>query len=245
MQQIFNNVCLPLAVLHVGVAWFAAHSRCPYCCLQDLEDLTQQLDATLGSVQPSAGSYTLGDDPLSSSAHLAGPSEHDMSYPTYGQLVTPTRDLQQQQQQAASAVGHAAGGSDAASSSVAAEPDAPGTSSSMADARSSSSSSPLHAVQQAPQPAAAQPQAAAAGYGAPPEPQDSMGSIPSPRAPAQQPGIDLPLVVSVSDPLRREAAGMLGMKGGRHPQPQQQRVVCRCPAASCCADRILSWPGLC
>jgi hypothetical protein len=195
-------------------------------CLQDLEDLTQQLDATLGSVQPSAGSYTLGDDPLSSSAQLAGPNEHDMSYPTYGQLVTPTRDLQQQQQQqAASPVGQAAGSSDAASQPVTAEPVAPGTSSSTADAHSSSS--PLHAVLQAPQAAAAQPQAAAAGYGAPPEPQDSMGSIPSPRPPPQHPGVDLPLVVSVSDPLRRDATGMLGMKGGRHPQQLQQRVTCR------------------
>jgi hypothetical protein len=216
MQQILRKVYLPLAVLQVGVTWFPAYSQCPYCCLQDLEDLTQQLDATLGSVQPSAGSYTLGDDPLSSSAHLTGPNEHDMSYPTYGQLVTPTRDLQQQQQQqqqqAAASVGQAAGVSDTAPSSVAAETGAPGTSSSMSDTRSSSN--PLHAVQQAPQPAAAQPQPAAVGYGAPPEPQDSMGSIPSPRAP-QQPGVDLPLVVSVSDPLRREAAGMLGMKGER------------------------------
>jgi hypothetical protein len=214
LQRILRKVCLPLAVLQVGVAWFPAYSQCPYCCVQDLEDLTQQLDATLGSVQPSAGSYTLGDDPLSSSAHLAGQNEHDMSYPTYGQLVTPTRDLQQQQQQqAAASVGQAAGVGDTASSAVTAETGAPGTSSSMSDTRSSSS--PLHAVQQAPQQAAAQPQPASAGYGAPPEPQDSMGSIPSPRAPLQQPGVDLPLVVSVSDPLRREAAGMLGMKGER------------------------------
>ncbi|KAF6260499.1 hypothetical protein COO60DRAFT_1684872 [Scenedesmus sp. NREL 46B-D3] len=39
-----------------------------------------------------------------------------------------------------------------------------------------------------------------------------MGGISSNHAPHQQPGFELPLVVSVSDPLRREAAGMLGMK---------------------------------
>jgi hypothetical protein len=74
------------------------------------------------------------------------------------------------------------------------------------------SSSPLD-VQQQGRAAASQPQATAAGYSAPPEPQDSMGSIPSPHAP-QQPGVELPLIVSVSDPLRKEATGMLGMKGG-------------------------------
>jgi hypothetical protein len=48
-----------------------------------------------------------------------------------------------------------------------------------------------------------------------------MGSIPSPHAP-QQPGVELPLVVSVSDPLRREATVMLGMKGGRGWLQQRQ-----------------------
>ncbi|KAF6260469.1 hypothetical protein COO60DRAFT_892770 [Scenedesmus sp. NREL 46B-D3] len=130
-----------------------------------------------------------------------------MSYPTYGQLVTPTRNVQQQQRQAASAAGPAADGRTAAGA-TAAEPAAPDTS----IINDGSISSPLPAQQHTFQAAAAQPQSIAAGCSPPAEPQDSMGGISSNHAPHQQPGFELPLVVSVSDPLRREAAGMLGMK---------------------------------
>lgn len=180
----------------------------------------------------------MGDDPLSSSAQLAGPSEHDMSYPTYGQLVTPTRDLQHQQQ--ATAAGQVAGGS-AVSTEGPAETAAPAASDSTV---TDSSSNPLDAQQQGRQAAAAEPHATAAVYSAPPEPQDSMGSIPSPHAP-QQPSVELPLVVSVSDPLRREAPGMLGMKGGRRGRSCCMRclrkLLCQCIAAHPAADSNACW----
>lgn len=210
-------------------------------CTQNLEDLTEQLDATLGRVEQSAGSYTLGDDPLHSvdraaaAAEAADPfdalaassrqAEHDMPYTTYGQLVTPTGNLQQPQQQQLQQAPAVAPDSGPPGTAAAAQDSA-----TAADSASSSQQG-LGAAQQA------VPLAPAAG--AAPEAQDSLGSLPSPVGPHHAvPTEELPLVVTVSDPLRREAAGVLGMTGeqdawlGRGSHRQASRLTVW-PAAAC------------
>lgn len=173
--------------------------------MQDLEDLTQHLSATLVS-EPSAGGLTLGDaDPLPRSEHLAGGQPHDpfdalaaaskqqtdMPYATYGQLVTPQAIPQQQTAQ------EAAPTSDALSPSY----------NMMAGASSQQHQQAAEAVNRA---AHQQP---SSGLSSVPDSLDRLASIPSPCMPDIA-AKDLPLVVVVSEPQRREAAGVLGMKGG-------------------------------
>jgi len=56
----------------------------------------------------------------------------------------------------------------------------------------------------------------------------SISRIASPHWPAQAPVKDLPLLISVSEPIRKEGAGMLGMKGaesGLHQHPVSRPAV--------------------
>eukprot|EP00878_Enallax_costatus_P015821 GHUV01016579.1.p1 GENE.GHUV01016579.1~~GHUV01016579.1.p1 ORF type:complete len:284 (+),score=85.93 GHUV01016579.1:312-1163(+) len=172
---------------------------------EDLEDLTQHLDATLGA-EPSAGSFTLGDaDPLSRGADhpataqspdpfdalASANKQQDMPYATYGQLVTPQVAPQLSQSAA----------------SGAAEPlPADGNSSASSSSQQQQASGPFSSI------GVQQPSGVSSGLGLSGTVNlDSVGSIPSPHLP-QPVTKDLPLVVTVSEPQRKEAAGVLGMK---------------------------------
>lgn len=176
--------------------------------LQDLEDLTQHLDATLAA-DLSAGSFTLGDaDPLSRGAGQptalspdpfdalasASKQQHDMPFATYGQLVTPQVNPQQLGQSAASGL---------------AEPfPADGASSTSSNSQQQQAAGPFSST------AYQQPTNISGPAVSGVEHLESLGSIPSPHLP-QPVARDLPLVVTVSEPQRKEAAGVLGMKGVR------------------------------
>lgn len=197
-------------------SWSCSHERSTLhslthvsVLLQDLEDLTQHLNAALATTEPSAGSFTLGDaDPLSHNVDhpvaaqspdpfdaLASTSRQhpDMSYPTYGQLVTPQVVPQQQAQQAATYAADALSPTD--------------DSTAVGGNQHQQQAAEAHggvAVQQ--------PSGTSSGLTTVPDSLDRLGSIPSPLIPAAAVK-DLPLVITVSEPQRKEAAGVLGMKG--------------------------------
>jgi hypothetical protein len=204
-----------------------------------LDDLTEQLDATL-LADPYAGSYALGD-PLSSSGdgqtlsisqqqlHADDPFASLAAGATYGQLVAPQvvtqpEDVHQKQVPGASqsaAIAPPAHAADAnpLPSNHELEPAA-------GHASSSSSSSFLPG---------------SSGDGLVEQPSgSSISRIASPHWPAQAPAKDLPLLISVSEPIRKEGAGMLGMKGaesGLHQHPLSQ------PAVLTTAGHVSSEPG--
>eukprot|EP00879_Flechtneria_rotunda_P002097 GHRR01002277.1.p1 GENE.GHRR01002277.1~~GHRR01002277.1.p1 ORF type:complete len:327 (+),score=115.19 GHRR01002277.1:235-1215(+) len=165
---------------------------------EDLEDLTDHLDAALlsdppaySTISPLSGTH---DAALSNQADpftaLASASRHnapDIPYTTYGQLVTPQHDHQHQQAQ------QIASGQPAAASTTTA-------------ASSSSNQQPAGHVGSNTQ------GAVGSNGGVPPEPQYSMSSIPSPRFPAPANAKDQPMYVTVSEPVRKEVPGVLGMK---------------------------------
>lgn len=166
---------------------------------QDLEDLTQHLDALMADTPPDSFTSAQPAGEVASNSAVAQPSDpfdtlasatrpvSNMPYATYGQLVTP-QNPQLQAQQVANV------GQDASS-------DLHGSLNSNSSQPSPADSSGLNIRQQ---PIRVE--------NSPCDTLDSMGSTPSPRIP-EPTAKDAPLIITVCEPQRKEATGVLGMKG--------------------------------
>lgn len=187
--------------------------------VQDLADLADlSLDPVLTDDAPLLAASAGGAGASDPFASLASEPKQDaaMPYATYGQLVTPQAPAQAP---AAPSTSTPASGTDvlAASAAAAAVPDGSGLAAPAAPA--AQQADPLAGLQGSSQPGVQpiqqqQPhlqQPLPAGVHDLLSAEASTPRLLSPEPPMHR---DLPLLVTVSEPVKREATGMLGMKGG-------------------------------